>query len=139
MVSRFTEIVIDCERPKTLAEFWCSVLGYRILDELDEEDNLVEIGPPDVSTENDWAEWTARLRREPSPPTIVFIVVPEGKTTKNRLHIDVSPVDTSPAEEVERLIALGATKADIGQGDVHWTVMRDPEGNEFCVLRALEP
>lgn len=130
MVSRFSEIVVDCHEPRRLAEFWCAVLGYRVLDE---EEGAVEIGPPDVSTEDDWAEWQARLRREPSPPTIVFIVVPEGKTVKNRLHIDVSPVDTSQPEEVERLIALGATKADIGQGDVPWTVLHDPEGNEFCV------
>jgi Glyoxalase-like domain len=136
LVSRFSEIVVDCERPKALAEFWCSALGYRVLDE---QDGLVEIGPPEVSTEDDWAEWTARLRREPVPPTIIFIVVPEAKATKNRVHIDLNPVDTSPAEEVERLIALGATKADIGQGDVHWTVMRDPEDNEFCVLRSLQP
>jgi hypothetical protein len=135
VVSRFTEIVIDCERPKPLAEFWCSVLGYRILEQ---EDLLVEIGPPEVSTDDDWAEWKARLRREATPPTIVFIVVPEGKATKNRLHIDVSPVGSSSADEVERLIGLGATRADIGQGDVPWTVMRDPEGNEFCVLRSLD-
>jgi catechol 2,3-dioxygenase-like lactoylglutathione lyase family enzyme len=136
MVSRFSEIVVDCAHPRRLAEFWCAVLGYRVLDE---EEGAVEIGPPDVSTEDDWAEWKARLQREPSPPTIVFIVVPEGKTVKNRLHIDVSPVDASQPEEVERLLALGATKADIGQGDVPWTVLRDPEGNEFCVLRSLAP
>jgi len=136
MVSRFSEIVVACEQPRRLAEFWCAVLGYRVLDE---EEGAIEIGPPDVSTEDDWAEWQARLRREPSPPTIFFIVVPEGKTVKNRLHIDVSPVETSQPEEVERLIALGATKADIGQGDVSWTVLRDPEGNEFCVLRSLAP
>ena len=136
MVSRFSEIVVDCEQPRRLAEFWCAVLGYRVLDE---EEGAIEIGPPDVSTEDDWAEWQARLLREPSPPTIVFIVVPEGKTVKNRLHIDVSPIDTSQPEEVERLLALGATRADIGQGDVPWTVLRDPEGNEFCVLRSLAP
>ena len=137
MVSRFSEIVVDCEQPRRLAEFWCAVLGYRVLDE---EEGAIEIGPPDVSTEDDWAGWRARLLSEPTPPTIVFIVVPEGKTVKNRMHIDVSPIDTSQPEEVERLIALGATKADIGQGDdVSWTVLRDPEGNEFCVLRSLAP
>jgi hypothetical protein len=135
VVSRFSEIVIDCERPKTLAEFWCAALGYRILDQ---QDDLIEIGPPEVSTDDDWAEWRARLQREATPPTIVFIVVPEAKATKNRLHIDLSPIDTSQREEVERLIGLGATEADIGQGDVPWTVMRDPGGNEFCVLRSVE-
>jgi catechol 2,3-dioxygenase-like lactoylglutathione lyase family enzyme len=136
MVSRFSEVVVDCKDPRRLGEFWCAVLGYRVLDE---EEGAVEIGPPDVSTEHDWAGWRARLRREPSPPTIVFIVVPEGKTVKNRLHIDVNPIDSSQPEEVERLRALGATRADIGQGDVPWTVLHDPEGNEFCVLRSLAP
>jgi glyoxalase superfamily protein len=134
MVSRFSELVVDCREPRKLADFWCAVLGYRVMEE---QDGLIEIGPPDVSTEDDWAEWTARLRREPSPPTLVFVIVPEGKAVKNRLHIDVSPVEAPQPEEVQRLIGLGATESDIGQGDVPWTVMRDPEGNEFCVLRSL--
>jgi hypothetical protein len=58
---------------------------------------------------------------------------------KNRLHHDVSPIDTTQAEEVARLEALGARRVDIGQGDVSWVVMADPEGNEFCVLRSLAP
>lgn len=57
--------------------------------------------------------------------------------TKNRLHLDLRPVDRTPEEEVERLIALGAVRADIGQGSVPWTVLADPEGNEFCVLGPL--
>jgi hypothetical protein len=63
----------------------------------------------------------------------VFAAVPEGKTVKNRLHLDLRPVDSSHADEVERLIGLGARRADIGQGDVPWVVLTDPEGNEFCV------
>ncbi|GAB2948251.1 hypothetical protein GCM10027280_41230 [Micromonospora polyrhachis] len=59
---------------------------------------------------------------------------------KNRLHLDVSPIDGSTADEVTRLLALGASKADVGQGaDRNWVVMADPEGNEFCVLRTLAP
>ena len=53
---------------------------------------------------------------------------------KNRIHIDVNPSDRDQAEEVERLLALGARHADVGQGDVSWVVLADPEGNEFCVL-----
>jgi hypothetical protein len=79
------------------------------------------------------------MRRGAVPPTIIFLVVPEPKTVKNRLHIDVRPVDRTTAEEVERIVALGARHVDIGQGEQNWTVLADPEGNEFCVLRELPP
>jgi hypothetical protein len=128
MASRFTELSVDSHDSRALAEFWCEVLGYRIIDE---DEGVVEIGTAELVADE--------VVRGPVPPTIVFAPVPEGKTIKNRLHIDVSPIDREPAEEVERLLALGATRADIGQGDVPWTVMADPEGNEFCVLRRLGP
>jgi len=58
-----------------------------------------------------------------------------AKTGKNRLHLDIAPpTDGDQAAEVERLIALGARRIDLGQGDVSWVVLADPEGNEFCVL-----
>jgi hypothetical protein len=138
MTSRFSEIVIEAHDLRKLADFWCAVLDYRIMEE---REDVIEIGPEELP--EGWgpefiAEWKARLRAAPSVPTIVFAPVPEKKTVKNRLHIDVSPLD-SHEEEVERLLGLGATHADIGQGDVRWTVMRDPEGNEFCVLRSLAP
>ena len=63
----------------------------------------------------------------------------EAKGVKNRLHIDVNPVGCDRDEEVERLIGLGARRTDIGQGEQTWVVMADPEGNEFCILRALTP
>ena len=67
---------------------------------------------------------------------ICFIPVPEGKTVKNRVHLDVSPSGCEQAEELERLLSLGAHRKDIGQGpDVSWVVLEDPEGNEFCLLR----
>ncbi len=69
-------------------------------------------------------------------PDILFLRVPEGKSVKNRLHLDLRPVDQ--AAEVARLESLGAKRVSIGQGeDASWVVMADPEGNEFCVLRAL--
>ena len=69
-------------------------------------------------------------------PDLLFLAVPEGKSVKNRLHLDLRPEDQ--AAEVARIEALGATRVDIGQGpDVTWVVLADPEGNEFCVLRAL--
>ena len=68
---------------------------------------------------------------------MTFVPVPDEKRSKNRLHIDVNPTGCSQDEEVERLIGLGARRADVGQGpDVTWVVLADPEGNEFCVLRA---
>jgi hypothetical protein len=80
------------------------------------------------------------VRARQMPPTVVFVGVPEGKAVKNRLHLDVSPIDASTADEVTRLLGLGATTADVGQGpDRKWVVMADPEGNEFCVLRTLAP
>jgi hypothetical protein len=126
MAGRFTELIVDGHDTRGLAEFWCEVLGYRIIDE---KDSVVEIAAAEPITEE--------VVRAPVPPTIVFVPVPEDKVVKNRLHIDVSPIDREPAEEVERLIALGARRVDIGQGDVPWTVLADPEGNEFCVLRRL--
>jgi Glyoxalase-like domain len=128
MASRFTELIVDAHDTRALAEFWCGVLGYLITEE---KDSVVEIA--------DWEPSMEEIVRAPAPPTIVFVPVPDDKTVKNRLHIDVSPIDREPAEEVERLIALGARRVDIGQGDVPWTVMADPEGNEFCVLRRLGP
>jgi hypothetical protein len=74
----------------------------------------------------------------PARTTLQFIRVPEDRAVKNRLHLDVSPVARSTEEEVTRLLGLGVTRTDVGQGeDRTWVVMRDPEGNEFCVLRSL--
>jgi hypothetical protein len=77
----------------------------------------------------------------PTAPTIVFVQVPESKTIKNRLHIDVNPTDRDQDAELERLLGLGATPADVGQtGEENWHVLADPEGNEFCLLRRrLDP
>ena len=86
------------------------------------------------------AELLEGVRRGPVAPSLFFAQVPEGKTVKNRLHLDLSPVDRTQAEEVARLEELGARRADVGQGDdVSWVVMTDPEGNELCVLRSLAP
>lgn len=133
MTSRITELSIDCSDPARLADFWCGVLGYAVLDATDD---LVEIGPPARAD----ADLLDAVRREPVPPTIFLARVPEAKTVKNRLHLDVSPVDVPQAEEVARIEALGATRVEIGQsGQESWVVLADPEGNEFCVLRSLAP
>ncbi|MFJ2076185.1 MULTISPECIES: VOC family protein [Streptomyces] len=130
MASKFTELAIDCADPAGLARFWCSVLDYAVRDE-DAEEGVVTIGPR-VAPE-------AEDRPGPVPPVLTFARVPEGKSVKNRLHIDVSPSDREQGDEVRRLIALGARRADVGQGDASWIVLTDPEGNEFCVLGDRRP
>jgi Glyoxalase-like domain len=129
MASRFTELAIDCADPSGLARFWCSVLDYEVQDE---DDGTVTIGSPVVpDSEN---------HRGPVPPVLTFARVPEGKTVKNRLHLDVSPADREQGDEVRRLVGLGARHADVGQsGDESWVVLADPEGNEFCVLAGRRP
>ena len=73
---------------------------------------------------------------ESTCPALVFVPVPEAKQVKNRVHIDVNPSGCSQMEEVERLLALGAQRVDIGRGEQSWVVLADPENNEFCVLRS---
>ena len=118
MTSGFTSLCIDCHHPEELAAFWRSVLDWEL--KVDEDDGIPYLEAP----------WGMSL---------LFAKVPESKTVKNRLHIDVSPKDREQPEEVERILALGARRVDIGQGDVSWVVMADPEGNEFCVLRTRRP
>jgi len=130
MASKFTELAIDCADPDGLARFWCSVLDYEVLGK-DEHDGSVMIGSP--------AEPEGRNRPGPVPPALTFARVPEGKTVKNRLHIDVNPTDREQDDEVRRLLDLGARRADVGQGDESWVVLTDPEGNEFCVLSSRHP
>jgi len=116
MASKFTELVIDAAEPRQIAQFWAAVLGYRVTD--DSNDNDVELQAPDGS-----------------PPSLLFTRVPEGKSVKNRLHIDVNPSGQDQQAELQRLIELGARHVDIGQGEQTWFVLADPEGNEFCLLR----
>jgi hypothetical protein len=124
---RLNEIIVDARDPRALAAFWCDVLGYRVLT-ADADDPVVEIGaaPQD----------RADLERGPVAPTLVFVPVREPKREKVRIHLDVTPVGGSTRDgEVSRLLRLGATRADVGQGaEVSWVVLADPEGNEFCVL-----
>jgi catechol 2,3-dioxygenase-like lactoylglutathione lyase family enzyme len=128
MTSKFTELAIDCADPRGLARFWCAVLGYEVQDE---DDGIVTIGSPMFPERS--------TQPGPVPPTMTFARVPEAKTVKNRLHIDVSPTDRAQGEEVRRLLNLGALHADVGQGDERWVVLADPEGNEFCVLADRRP
>ena len=121
MACRITELVLDCRNPEVLADFWCRVLGFVVLDT--EEDGSIEIGPAG----NDQGDPAL---------TLVFSPSAEPKQAKLRLHFDVNAVDRSQDEELRRLHELGARKADVGQtGEESWHVLADPEGNEFCLLR----
>lgn len=130
MALRLTEIVVDCRDPATLAAFWSAALDYHVVRT---DDDQIEIGP----WEQEPPDLAERVQAAPTVPTIVFVAVEEGKQIKNRLHVDLRPVEGSLEDEVARLIGLGASRADIGQGSVPWTVLADPEGNEFCVLGPL--
>jgi catechol 2,3-dioxygenase-like lactoylglutathione lyase family enzyme len=121
MACRISELVVDCADPEVLAAFWCEVLGYTVL--LREEDGSVEIGPAVAGFGG-------------PQPTMVLSRSDEPKRGKLRLHIDVNATDRDQPAELERLLALGARPADIGQtGAESWHVLQDPEGNEFCLLR----
>jgi hypothetical protein len=112
MTLRWQSIVIDCSDTLLVASFWSEALGLE-LHGPDQGEYWVE--PGGVS------------------PDMLFQQVPEGKSVKDRIHLDLTPDDQDA--EVARLITLGARRIDIGQGDVSWVVMADPEHNEFCVLR----
>lgn len=130
MGSRLTEIVVDSHNPDAQAAFWAAALDYHVVRTAEGQ---VEIAAAGWET-RDLAE---QMRQPPVVPVLVFVTVPEGKMAKNRLHLDVRPVDCSHEAEVQRLIALGARRADVGQGTQPWAVLADPEGNEFCVLGSL--
>ncbi|TKV58311.1 VOC family protein [Nakamurella flava] len=121
MAARLSELVLNCRDPERLAVFWCAVLDYVELGR-ETPDDGIEIGP------------TSGFGG--AAPTIVFSRSPDPRPGPLRLHIDVNPVGQDQAAELQRLLALGAVHADVGQtGDETWHVLADPEGNEFCLLR----
>jgi Glyoxalase-like domain len=120
MLTRLVHLAVDANDPAALGRFWAGALGWDI----------------DVEDQDEVVVWPAGYTYpDPVALALVFIPVPEKHTVKNRVHLDLA---TSSAEHqrdlVARLRGLGATPADIGQGDVPWDVLADPEGNEFCVL-----
>jgi len=109
-------VVVDTHDLPALARFWTQALGWSVLSERERE---IVIGP-DVD----------------APVGICFMPVTGPKTVKNRLHLDLTTSASDREAEIDRLLALGARRADVGQtGDESWTVLADPEGNEFCVVR----
>ena len=132
MSLRWYSLVIDCHDIAAQARWWASVLDWQIIYEADDE---VVIVPKHVTEES-----LLSTPWEQVGPGLVFVPVPEGKTVKNRMHIDLAPhLDDDQGVMVESLIARGAVRVDVGQSleksDVAtWVVLADPEGNEFCIL-----
>ncbi|MCO5966817.1 VOC family protein [Actinoallomurus soli] len=121
MACRISELVLKCRDPEVLARFWCEVLDFIVLDG---EEDWIEIGP-----------------REgfggPQPTIILSRNDDDRGNGRPRLHIDVNATDRDQDAELERLLKLGARPADVGQtGEEQWHVLADPEGNEFCLLKA---
>lgn len=114
MSLEWEQVVIGSHDPAALGRWWQEALGWVIIND-------------------DPAEF--EIQSEPDRlPGIMFLSVDKAKQGQNRLHIDLRPDDQSA--EVERLIGLGASRVDVGQGEVPWVVLADPDGNEFCVLGA---
>jgi predicted enzyme related to lactoylglutathione lyase len=115
MAATIGAIVIDAIDVDRVAAFWASLLGWEY--GKDDDGDVVVADP-------------ARQ----AGFTLLVLAVPEKKTLKNRVHIDLDPTGADQAVELERLLGLGAVKVDIGQRDQSWIVLADPEGNEFCLL-----
>jgi hypothetical protein len=112
MSLEWEQAVIDAHDPVALGRWWLEALHWVIVND--------DPGEFEIRPEPD------RL------PGLIFVRVDERKQVKNRLHLDFRPDDQDA--DVERLVALGASRIDIGQSEASWVVLADPEGNEFCVL-----
>ena len=112
MTLEWEQTVVDAHDPVALGRWWAEALGWIVFND-DPDEFEIRANPDRI-------------------PGLLFALVPEPKTVKDRLHLDLRPDDRDA--EVERLVALGATRADIGQGEQSWVVLADPEGNEFCVF-----
>ena len=124
MTSRISHTTVDCADAYRLSTWWKQVLDYTDLP-----------GDP-----NEPGDEECMIQRRDGGHQLLFIEVPEPKAGKNRLHLDLRPTDRTRDEEVERLLAAGATLVD-DQRDRHgpstgWVVLADPEGDEFCILRS---
>jgi hypothetical protein len=122
MASRLVSVLVDAGNPARLAEFWCGVLGWHVTA------SGWQATPSGLSGVTISSSGGARIE-------LGFCWVPEVKTHKNRIHLDVNPTDRDQAAELDRLLLLGATPVDVGQRRVTWHVLADLEGNEFCLCR----
>jgi hypothetical protein len=133
MTLRWYTVVVDSHDVASLGRWWAETLDYEIVYEADDEMAII----PKWMPQGPKTDLDSFLQ---SAQGMVFVPVPEAKTTKNRLHVDLVPHTSQDRDtEIAKLLDRGATKVDVGQGpDVTWTVLADPEGNEFCVLRSRD-
>ncbi|MFC4942311.1 VOC family protein [Pseudonocardia sp. GCM10023141] len=114
MTITLTSITLDCDDAQAVATFWSAALGRTVNDGASREFASIGYG------------------RGSETPAWLFLRVPEGKSAKNRMHVDLTATDREA--EVERLVGLGAQRVgDVAEWGHKWTVLQDPEGNEFCV------
>jgi hypothetical protein len=135
------QVAIDCSAPHELADWWAEALGWTV--EPQDEAFIRRMVDTGAATEAEttrhrgalvWRAGAAITSPEPGRPRVLFQEVPEEKTVKNRLHLDVRVGPERQRAEVARLSGLGATELWRGaQGPHTWVTMADPEGNEFCV------
>jgi predicted enzyme related to lactoylglutathione lyase len=131
MALRWYSTVVESTDHRRLARWWAEALGWEAVYESDHEMVVV---PP-------WfLELSEHTEFHRVPPGFVFVPVEHGKAAKNRLHWDFAPHTSDDRDaEIARLVDLGATVIDVGQpADATWTVLADPDGNEFCVLSSRE-
>ena len=122
MTSRISHTAVDSHNAYAQSLWWA-----KVLDMAEDPDDPNEPGDEECS-----------IVTEDRRTEVLFIEVPEGKQVKNRLHFDLRPIDRTRDEEIERVLALGATQFDDRRNDdgTGWMVLLDPEGNEFCILRS---
>jgi hypothetical protein len=135
------QVVVDSQRPHDLADWWADVLGWQV--EPQDEAFIRRMVAAGAAAESDttehrgalvWKVGAAITSPDAGRPRVLFQLVPEQKTVKNRLHLDVRVGAERQDAEVDRLLGLGATELWRGaQGPHSWVTMADPEGNEFCV------
>ena len=135
------QVTIDCADPHELADWWAEALGW-IVEPSDEAfiRRMIDAGhatEADTTTHRGvlvWREGAALRSPDPGRPRLLFQLVPEAKTVKNRLHLDLRFGAENLEKEVTRLVGMGATELWRGsQGPHTWATLADPEGNEFCV------
>jgi hypothetical protein len=116
MTSTILDVTFDCAAPRALARFWGEVTGWPVIEEPAPGREDSAVGTPGEGR-----------------PRLYFVKVPDGKTVKNRVHLDVMPNDRTQDEEIARLTGLGARVVSNRRPELGWVVLADPEGNEFCV------
>lgn len=135
MALKWYTVVVDCLDAQAQARWWAQALDWTVIYDTPEEAVVIPTWAAQEGAAEDLQAWMRRGQG------LVFVPVPEAKQRKNRLHIDLAPHSSQDREaEIERLQEMGATRVNVGQDEeeVSWSVLADPEGNEFCVLSSRD-